>query len=134
MTFSDAIQSIVGSDVTRNAAKRPSWRGYVTCRDYQAPNGSTPESYKIVLVTSASTSPDATSTTTTSGTDGTAGTADDVGTYVLVWNGSVWTMPSSASSQLVVDAQLWAGLISDDWIIGAAAEFETVRAGGDGRW
>ena len=141
MTLTDALNSMVGV-TDQTAAKRPSWNGYIKIVDYVEPDPdatpAVPESYKVVFVTRASTTPDATTTTTTSGTDGTAGTHDDVGTYVIGYSGGTWTMPGTGSgesaNQLVVDAQLWASMIADDWIVGNPADFESARSGGSGRW
>ena len=125
MTLNNAIDSIVGS-TTRTAAKRPSWAGYVKVSGYN----STTSAYNLTFVTGAATAAQIENATVSdSGTS--ADPTDDVGAFVLSYDGTGWTMPSAA---LALDAELWASLIADDWIVGSAADFETARTGGTGRW
>jgi hypothetical protein len=137
MTIADALRT-VASEYGVKAMKRPSWKGYMKIEDYVAADPSAtppvPESYKLKIVTGASAAPNATETTVNSGTDATAGTGDDEGTYVLAFSDGTWTLPTEQSKQLVVDAQLWAAFVADDWIVGDAAAFEAARTGATGRW
>lgn len=134
MNLADILVNLKGAS-DYNAAKRPSWNGYIKMEDYVEadPETETPESFKLKLVTGASTTPDATTTTTTAGTDAAAGTDDDVGTYIISYSNGAWTVPTG-NSQLVIDAQLCAAIFADDWLLGLASEFETARASSGGRW
>ena len=137
MTIADALRTIA-SEYGAKAMKRPSWKGYMKLEDYVAADPSAtpavPESYTLKIVTGASATPNATETTVTNGADSTAGTGDDVGTYVLTFSGGTWTLPTAQAKQLVVDAQLWAAFVADDWIVGEADAFEAARTGATGRW
>lgn len=137
MTLSEAIQQIVGENVENDATKRPDWKGYLYVTDYVAEEGTTPESYKVKLVTSSAATPTATTTTIDSDSS-TTGLNDDQGTYVFAYSGGTWTVPGDATTnagkQLAIDAKLWASFIADDWQVGKQADFETIRSGSGGRW
>lgn len=140
MTFADAVKTILASSLV-NACKRPSWKGYVKVMEVEDSSSSSSsssaaandEAYKIVLVTGNSAAPDATVTTVTDGDDSIAGTGDDVGTYVMLWNGGTWTVPTG-DDQLVMDKELWAAMLASDWETGTAEAFEIARLSGGGRW
>lgn len=137
MTFADAIRTILASSLN-NACKRPSWKGYVKVitpgdDDSSSSSAADGESYKIIFVTGDSAAPDATTTTITDGDDGIAGTGDDVGTYVMLWSGGEWTVPTG-DDQLVMDKELWAAMLASDWETGTAEAFEIARLSGGGRW
>lgn len=142
MTFADAIRTILESS-SDNACKRPSWKGYVKVMAADTGDSSSSsssssadeetEAYKIVLVTGNSTAPNATVTTVTDGDDSIAGTGDDVGTYVMLWDGGTWIVPTG-DNQLVMDKELWAAMLASDWETGTAEAFEIARLSGGGRW
>lgn len=140
MTFADAIRTILASS-TEDACKRPSWKGYVKVAEVEAEDSSSSsssaaeetEAYKIILITGDSAAPNATVTTVTDGDDSIAGTGDDVGTYVMLWSGGTWTVPTG-DDQLVMDKELWAAMLANDWETGTAENFEIARLSGGGRW
>ena len=106
MTFADAIQSLTYGG-TNNAAKRPSWTGYV----------------KVDITATDATTGEPTAWTVTyknrTGTE-----------YVYTYATGEWTAPSTA---LPVDAEFHAGMLANDWINGVAADFEEARTG-NGAW
>lgn len=106
MDFAEAVRAIVPDGYTnRNAAKRPSWGGYV-----------------FTTKTSAEGAATLTYTLTFKKRGG--------ATFVYTWNGSAWTAGSTALS---MDGELLAAMAADDWTTGAAADFEAARSG-NGTW
>lgn len=139
MTLADAIEMMRDGQ----AAKRPSWGGYVQ-KVVLTTDATTGEetSYNLVFVSRNATSAQvaaATATTnpqtsTVAGTDNTAGTTDDIGAFIINYNASTtgfWTMPTT---NLAIDPILWDGLVANDWTLDTAAACELARSGTDRRW
>ena len=88
-----------------NAAKRPSWGGYVK-KTWTSAEGAATETFKLSFVKRNGT------------------------THEFTWDGSAWTAPSSA---LTMDSELLSAMLATDWVVGPAADFETARTG-SGTW
>lgn len=124
------------------ATKRPSWGGYVqkvvTATDE---NTGDETAYNLVFVSrnatpeqvAAATATTGAATSTVAGTDNTAGTTDDIGAFVISYAAATgtWTMPTT---NLAIDALLWAAFVATDWTVGAATECEAARSGTGNRW
>lgn len=85
------------------AAKRPSWRGYVKRVDSAETEGA----YSLVFV-----KPNGTTTYT----------------FAIASDGTITT-----SDTLTLDVDLFASMLSNDWLVGSAADFEAARSG-TGNW
>jgi len=107
MTFADAIQSLTYGG-SANAAKRPSWTGYV----------------KVDITSTDATTGEPTAWTVTYRPK-TGNT-----TYVYTYASGAWTAPATPLS---MDAEFHAGMLANDWVTGIAADFEAARTG-NGAW
>ena len=128
MTFSNAVAGISESSESRNATKIPQWAGYV----YKSSTGLTEEEisngkFRLVFVKSNG--------------DQFVYKWDGVADYdyegVLTHSGSntlaLLTETPTASTKLVVDADLLEALTYDTWDIGAQAQYDSRRVG-PGEW
>lgn len=100
MNLAEAVRSIVNNNSYYDSARRPSWQGYV----------------KVEPVTDQSEPPVTVGRTLTF--KNRAGT-----TYEYSYNLSTgeWTAPSTA---VPIDADLLAGLLADDWVVGKSADYD----------
>lgn len=94
-SFADAINLLTDGQ----AAKRPSWRGYVKRVDASETEGA----YNLVFV-----KPDGTTTYT----------------FAISADGTITT-----SDTLTLDVDLFGALLSNDWLVGSTADFEAARSG-----
>ena len=129
MTFADVIENMQDGQ----AAKRPSWGGYVR-KDVLTTDQTTgePLTWEVTFVTRGSagesTAPDSGNTNRLT---------DDEGTYSFLWNGTAWVAPDDSQTTmdaLAIDGQLFAALVAYDWDITTAAEAEQARTGTGNRW
>lgn len=97
MPFAYVIQNLAGGQ----AAKRPSWGGYVKKTITTADDAET-ETYTLTFV------------------------KRNGAQTVYTWNGSAFDAPATPMS---LDGELFAALAADDWIVGSAADYEAARTG-----
>lgn len=99
MSIAEAVRNVMGSNGYHDAAKRPSWKGYVKVEPVTDPAG-----YTLTFKNRAGT------------------------TYAYSLNSGtgVWTAPGTP---VPVDADLLAGILADDWITGKAADFDSAASG-----
>lgn len=125
MTFSNAVATMNPSGTTNNAAKIPSWHGYV----YETTTGLTEEAvaagqFKLIFVKA--------------GGDQYVYTYDGVADYAYTGyiannGGALGTGTPAPSTTLDMGADLLEALVSDAWVTGSQTYYDTNRTT-DSEW